>query len=360
MEYSSQARPARLQPVIALAVCGLAGFSTAQAQERYELTGPVVAVYNLAGQIRLEPGRGSAVVVEVTRGGHDADQLQIERGPIRDAETLRVIYPADQVVYPDLGRRSRTDVRVRSDGTFGDSGDWRGRSGDRVRIVGDGRGLEAYADLTISVPAGREIRVYLAVGEMTARNVEGDLLMDTGSAPVTATGIRGSLDIDVGSGSVDVTDVQGDVKIDTGSGSVDVTGATGQSLLLDTGSGSVTASRVDVGELNIDTGSGRIRADQVAARSVRLDTGSGSVDLQLTSEADDIAIDTGSGSVTLSVPDAFGATVDIETGSGGIELDMPLTMRHWERDHIRGTIGDGRARLMIDTGSGSIHILSGR
>jgi len=360
MQYPSETRPTWLPTVIALAACGVAGFGTAEAQQRYELSGPVVAVYNLAGEITLEPGRGSAVVVEVTRGGRDASELQIETGPIGDAETFRVIYPADQVVYPELGRGSRTDLRVRPDGTFGDSGDWRGRSGDRVRIAGRGSGLEAYADLSIAVPEGQEIRVYLAVGWMSARNVSGNLLMDTGSAPVTASGVRGSLDVDVGSGSVEVTDAEGDVRIDTGSGSVDATGVTGELLMVDTGSGSVTASTVDVGQLDINTGSGRIRADRVAARTVRLDTGSGSVNLQLTSEADDIEIDTGSGSVTLSVPESFGAQVDIETGSGGIELDMPITMRRWERDHVRGTIGDGSARLLIDTGSGSIHIRSGR
>jgi lia operon protein LiaG len=62
----------------------------------------------------------------------------------------------------------------------------------------------------------------------------------------------------------------------------------------------------------------------------------------------------------VTVPDSFGASVDIDTGSGGIELDMPITMRRWQRDHVQGTIGDGGGRLLIDTGSGSVRILSGR
>jgi DUF4097 and DUF4098 domain-containing protein YvlB len=332
--------------------------ATAQQAERFELSGRAVAVYNLAGTVTLRAAGGSAVVVELTRGGRDAGDLRIETGPFDDHETLRVIYPADRVVYDELGHRSRTDVRVRENGTFGDS--WgRSERGERVRISDRGDGMEAFADLDISVPSGQRVAVYLAVGEVRAMNVEGDLLLDTHSAPVEASGIRGSLSIDVGSGSVDVAEVSGDVKLDTGSGSVDARQVRGDMLHIDTGSGSVTVSDATATELNIDTGSGRIRADGVSAQRVQLDTGSGSIDFELLNNADVIEIDTGSGGVTLTVPDAFGAEVDLETGSGGIELDMPVTMRRFERDHVRGTIGDGRGRLMIDTGSGSIRIRRG-
>ncbi len=344
----------------ALALSGSAALD-GQQTERYELSGSEIAIYNLAGQVTVQQGRGSAVVVELARGGRDAGELRVETGPIRGMETLRVIYPDDQIVYPDMGRRSRTELRVREDGTFSDSdrGDSGWGRGDRVSIRGDGSGVEAYADLTISVPAGQDIAVYLAVGEAFVSNVDGTIRMDTHSAPVRATGTRGSLVVDVGSGSVDVSDATGEVNIDTGSGSVDVTSVSGDVLLVDTGSGSVTADGIDVGDLEIDTGSGRIEARRVSAATVRLDTGSGSVNLELLSEADDIEIDTGSGSVTLTVPASFGASVEIDTGSGGIEVDMPVTMRRWDRDHVTGTIGDGQGRLVIDTGSGSIRIRQG-
>ena len=329
--------------------------------QRFDLSGRHVAIYNLAGQVNVLPVRGSAVVVDVNVGGRDGDELFIETGDIGDAETLRVIYPADRVTYA-AGRGSfRTNLRVRSDGTFSDS-DWRGRRsrGDEVRITSRRGGLEAYADLTISVPNGQRISVYLAVGEATVENVNGDIRIDTHSAPVYAAGTRGSLLVDVGSGAVEVRDALGDVDVDTGSGSVDASNISGDILHIDTGSGRVTASGVDVEDLHIDTGSGAIDAARVSASSVLLDTGSGSVDLELTSDADDIEIDTGSGGVRVTVPSSFGAQVNIDTGSGGIELDMPITMRRWQRDHVQGVIGDGEGRLHIDTGSGSIRILSGR
>lgn len=320
--------------------------------ERFELSGEQLAVYNLAGRVTLAPG--SAVVVEVTRGGRDAGSLRIEQGPIEGRQTLRIVYPDDEVTYRELHRGSRTDLRVREDGTFGGGGD-RDR-GQRVRIGGDGGGLEAHADLTIRVPTGQTLAVYLAVGEVSASNVNGDLRLDTHSAPVTATAITGNLVVDVGSGWVEVSGVEGDANIDTGSGSVKVSGVRGDYLRVDTGSGSVTASNVSVSTLEIDTGSGDVHVAGAAARDVGVDTGSGSVDLELTAESRDISIDTGSGTVTVTLPGSYSATVDIETGSGGIDLDFPVQVRRFERDHVYGTIGDGSGSLKIDTGSGSVRI----
>ena len=155
----------------------------AQQPERRTLTGGHVAIYNLAGVIRLERGTGSDVVVELTRGGPDAGKLQIATGPLRGRETLRVIYPDDEIVYRELGRGSNTTLRVRDDGTFNDRED-RGRGGHwsdegrRVRIAGSGAGLEAHADVRIAIPPGKRVEVYLAVGQAFASNVDGDLRVD--------------------------------------------------------------------------------------------------------------------------------------------------------------------------------------
>jgi lia operon protein LiaG len=321
--------------------------------ERYELTGERVAVYNLAGTVALEAGRGE-VTVEVVRQGGDASQLRIEQGAIRGRRTLRVVYPSDRVTV--RGMSGSTEIRVREDGTFGD-GD--SNSGRRVRISDAGGGLAASADLRVTVPAGRSVAVYLAVGEVTVSNVDGELILDTGSAPVRTSGTRGSLEIDVGSGRVEVTGAEGDVSIDTGSGSVSATRVRGDALQIDTGSGSVTASDIAVSDLGIDTGSGGVEVTSATARQVLIATGSGSVKLALTANPEDVSIDTGSGSVTVTVPATFAAEVDLETSSGGIELDFPVTTNRIERNHLQGVIGAGGGRLAVDTGSGSIRIVRG-
>jgi hypothetical protein len=338
--------------VAALAI-GL-GVGEAAAQEVERLAGTEVAVYNLAGRVDVVAGSGTEVVVRVRRGGSDGGRLTLERGRIEGRETLRVRYPGDEIVYPEMGRGSRSTVSVRADGTFSDGG--RGGT-ERVTVQGSGDGLEAWADLTVEVPAGRSTEVYLAVGHAEARGVTGDVRLDTGSGEVRASGVEGRLIVDTGSGSVDVSDVRGEVLVDTGSGRIDVARVSGERVELDTGSGGVQATGVEARSLRIDTGSGMVRIEDVSSADVEIDTGSGGVELELRTDVERLVVDTGSGGVTVRVPDGLGAEIELETGSGRIQVDVPVSVRSAGRDSFRGRIGDGRGTVSIDTGSGGIRLL---
>ena len=328
----------------------------AQTPERRTLPGDDIAVYNLAGVMRVEGGSGSEVTVEVARGGGDASKLSIQTGRIRGRETLRVIYPDRRIVYRagDYPRwRSRTTLNVNDDGTFGDTHDDDGR---RVEIAGGGDGLEAYADVRVVVPKGKRVSVFLGVGEAKIDNVDGDLYVDVSAASVTSTRTRGKLSLDTGSGEVRVSDAQGEVDLDTGSGGVEVMNVRGPYLKMDTGSGRVRGSDIVADELELDTGSGGVRLGQVQSKRIKLDSGSGSVELELKSDVDDVRIESGSGGVTLGIPESLGATIRIETGSGGIDTDIPIQIRKAERSYLSGTIGDGKGEISIETGSGGVRL----
>ena len=325
----------------------------AQQSDRYAISGNNVAVYNLAGQVTVERGSGSEVVVEVMVGGDHADELLVETGIIRGRNTLRIVYPGDRIVYREMNRGSRMRLRYRDDGTFSDDDRDRGR---RVTLAGSGSGIEAHADLKIAVPPGQRITVYLVAGEVSVSGTEGQIYIDTHQAPVSATGTKGLLNIDVGSGSVSVERAEGEVEIDTGSGSVRVSNVNGNRLLVDTGSGSVFGADLTVTDLNVDTGSGSIELIGVRASDLLIDTGSGAVKLGLLSDVNELEVDTGSGGVTISIPESLGAEIEIDTGSGGIDVDFPLSVTRWERSYLRGRIGDGQGRIVIDTGSGGVRL----
>ena len=343
--------------LVALAPLGAAAVAQGTPPVRRTLEGNDVAIYNLAGRLRVQRGTGDRVVVAVELAGSDASQLRVESGPIRGSSTLRVIYPADRIHFEGMGRGSSTTLRVREDGTFSDNGDRGDRNRDRVEISGRGGGLDAYANLTVSVPPGKRVRLYLAVGEVNVTDVNGDLLVDASAANVTATRTRGSLNVDTGSGDVRISDADGDLNVDTGSGTVDLTRVKGGVLKVDTGSGSVTSDGVEATRLDVDVGSGSIRLRGVRAYDQRLDSGSGDVDVALVGDVRSMVIDTGSGEVTLRVPPSLGAELEIDTGSGGIDTDMPLTVHRKGRDHLSGRPGDGVGRIRIDTGSGGVRLL---
>ena len=330
--------------------------SIARTPERRTIPGNNVAIYNIAGVMRVEGGSGSDVSVEVTRGGADAAKLTIQTGSVRGRETLRVIYPDRRIVYRQgewYRGRSRTTLRVDDDGTFGDDHHDDGR---RVDIVGSGDGLEAYADVRVIVPKGKRVSVFLGVGEAKIDNVDGDLLVDVSAATVTSTRTRGKLSLDTGSGEVRVSDAQGEVDLDTGSGSVEVMNVRGPHLKMDTGSGRVRGSDIVADELELDTGSGGVRLGGVQSKRIKLDSGSGSVELDLKADVDDVRIESGSGGVTLGIPESLGAAIRIDTGSGGIDTDIPIQIKKAERSYLSGTIGDGKGEISIETGSGGVRL----
>jgi hypothetical protein len=327
-----------------------------QQTEDFTLSGDQVAIYNIAGNVTIEDGGGSAVLVEVRRLGSDAANLRVETGLLDveqfrgQAQTLRVIYPEDRVIYRGESRGS-SELRVAEDGTFYND---RARRGRKLRVRDEGSGMEAHADLRIRVPSGKRVMLALALGQVEVTNVDGDLWVNVGSANITTHNTSGYLDLDTGSGNIEVDGAQGDVNFDTGSGNVHASNVDGTEINIDTGSGNVTGGNLKTSELGVDTGSGNVRLNAVTARDVSVDTGSGNVDLELLSSVERIEVDTGSGDVTLAIPSGFGGAVEIETGSGGITTDLPIEMREFGDDYVRGRIGDGNGRIVVDTGSGSI------
>lgn len=345
----------------------LAGLTAAPAaaQQRVALSGNDVAIYDLAGEVRVRASSGPSVVVEVAPAGDDAGKLRVATGRTGAWQTLRVIFPDDRIVYDRMGwMGGHTELRVREDGTFGDSRIWpegdegRERSeGERVQISGRGSGLHAYADLTVNVPQGRRVAVFVGVGRATVENVDGRLRLSTGSGGVTATRTRGVLWAESGSGSLELTDLEGEIRAETGSGGIRLDGARGSRVSLETGSGTIQGGRISASQLKTETGSGGIRLNGVAAPVAHLETGSGGIDVAFTTDVDELKVDTGSGGVRVGLPASAGAQVRVDTGSGGITTDLPFQLTRRRRDRLEGAIGDGRGTITIDTGSGSVRLL---
>lgn len=340
----------------ALAAGLLAGAADGiRAQESYRLQGDRVAIYNLAGEVEVVAGSGTEVVVWVTAGGADASRLSVELGGIRGQSTLRVVYPDDRIVYQRPGGgRFRTSVQVRDDGTFGG-----GMGGDRVEIRSGGSGLEAHADLRVEIPQGKAVAIHNAVGSADARGIRGDLTLRVNSGPISVVDVTGNVDLDTGSGTVLAEDVVGSLEIDTGSGNVSMARVSGPRVFVDTGSGRVEGSGVEADRVEVDTGSGRVEITGLASPDVTVDTGSGSVELDLVGAVERLEVDTGSGAVLVRVPRTLDARIEVDTGSGGIDVDLPVEVRTSRRDYFQGQAGQGRGRVLIDTGSGRVRIQGG-
>ena len=323
------------------------------AQKEFTLEGESVAIFNVAGEVSLSAGSGSAVTVTATPRGARAAALKFAQGEVNGQETFRVIYPEGDIVYPALGRGSQTSQRINADGTFGNSDRGHGR---RVRIVGSGSGTEAHANLAINVPAGHGVAIHLAAGTVTATNVNGSLSFDLSSADLKINGGKGEITADIGSGDVDVSGTDGPLEIDTGSGNVRLTNVKAASLKVDTGSGSVIASGLVATHTAIDAGSGDIELLASQSPEAELESGSGDITVELAGAPGNLDVETGSGDIVLRLPTSTGAKVSIETSSGHIETDFTMQVTRTGREELAGTIGDGAGRISAESGSGDVRL----
>ena len=362
---SSQTQVARVAMMLGALLLPLMTVG-AQDAERVTLTGRNIAIYNLVGSLHVTGG-GSSAVATIRRRGSDARKLTVVTGNVDGSEALRIMYPGDRVTIPDSrNRRSRTEIRVRDDGTFGNNYNTDNNSrrrassmfngGRRVRIGADGGGLEAAADVELRVPNGVRVRLHLGVGDVDVRGVDGDVAVDVAGATLTVSDTKGILTLDTGSGEATLTNVNGLISLDTGSGNVVAKNITSDGFIIDSGSGDVSVDGCACAKVSIETGSGGLRASEMTTKSLSLDTGSGDVVLGLRNSPDVVTIDSGSGTVTLTLPADFGATVDIDTGSGGITSDFPVTLSSKSRSEMHGRIGAGNGKLSIETGSGSVRL----
>ncbi len=348
-----------MRPIVLLISLSVTSLSAQQA-ERYSIPEDELAIYNLAGDVRMEPAGSGDITVQVTRGGADGAKIKVMKSERDGMQTLRFVYPEGRILYAGMSEGSSTQLRVRDDGTFGhddDDGDRKKQEGRQVTIAGTGGGTAAHADLRIGVPMGRSIALHLAVGKASVTNVHGNLSIYVASAPVTTSTTRGELDINVGSGAVQVTNARGELSVDTGSGEVKVSDVRGESISIETGSGGVSASNLRSNDLSIHTGSGNIDVTSLTSPQVSLETGSGSVVADLAGEIWNVNVETGSGDITLKVPPTLAAEVDIETSSGDIETDFEVAVTRHARDHMTGRIGEGGGKIDIETGSGGIRLV---
>jgi lia operon protein LiaG len=323
--------------------------------ERFVLPGQRIEICDLAGAVRIVQGTGTRAEIIVTRGGRDASRLRIEQDEQGGRSRLSVIFPDRRVVYPRTHGFGHSTIVVTDNGCFPE-GHGLVLGNRRVTISGAGIGMQAWADLEVRLPRGHQTTLHLGVGEVVAQDVDGDLTIDVAAASVVAERTAGSLLVDTGSGSVALRGNRGEISVDTGSGGVELSDLSGSRLRVDTGSGGVTGRNVEAEDLLVDTGSGSVGLDDVRSGSISIDTGSGGVHVGLLSAPRSLLVDTGSGAVTILGPTDLGAQVELDTGSGGIQSDYAMTLVSKDHGYLRGTIGDGRGRIKVDTGSGGVSL----
>jgi Putative adhesin len=214
---------------------------------------------------------------------------------------------------------------------------------------------EFSADYAVTVPPDTEMRGISGSGNLEVEGIAGPASFTVGSGNVRATGIQKDVHAVVGSGNVTFTDAQGRIDSTAGSGEIVVRGAKGD-----------VRARAGSGEINIDrpganveaaAGSGDIQVRE-ANGDVRVHTSSGEITVDgnpaPTSYWD---IRATSGDVTLHVPAGASFRFYAHTNSGNIHANVPgMQQTSDDRRDFEARMGDGKARVEIETTSGEISV----
>ncbi len=109
-------------------------------------------------------------------------------------------------------------------------------------------------------------------------------------------------------------------------------------------------------DVRASTVNGSITA-RSAGGPVRAKTVNGSINISMgsLSRADDLEYETVNGSITISLPENFGAQLELGTVNGRVTTDFPIMVSGTlSPRRIRGTVGNGETRFRASTVNGSV------
>jgi hypothetical protein len=276
-----------------------------------------IELHNIAGDIVVSAGGGDSATIEIVkiaRGTSDADAREL-----LGLVPVEVIERAGRVEvwarYPDHRRSNRRNINVST----------------------------AYR---VTAPSGTRIQT------------------DSISGNITVTGVRGELALGTISGDIRVQDAGRIVKGQTISGNVDLVSAQDDAVVeLSSTSGNVQARGIKVRRLDLGTISGSVIGRDLHCDAATLHTMSGDVEYTGTlTPGGRYAFRSHSGNVRMTVGTGVGFEIEASTFSGEVRSGLALRLEGstGRRNRtVRGTYGDGRARIEASSFSGNV-VINGR
>jgi DUF4097 and DUF4098 domain-containing protein YvlB len=278
-----------------------------------------VEIGNIAGDITITRGNGSDVVIEA-----------IKTSRARTAEEAKAVLPLVEV---DISERAgRVEARTR----YPRNDDARRRNWRNVNVS---------VAFNVTAPERARISVNTISGNISVRDIKGDLTLETIS------------------GNVQIGNAGRVSKAKTVSGSVDIADTTMEGMLsASTISGIVQMRNVKARQIELGSISGSVLVDQVTAE--RVDAQSISGDIKLTGplvRGGRYDLGSHSGTIEVVLTGDVGFEIEASSFSGNVRTDLPLklsgvsqTSSRGRQRSIRGTYGDGSAFLDLTTFSGSV------
>lgn len=228
------------------------------------------------------------------------------------------------------------------------------QQGNVISVGGFGPSSSNWSvNYTIAVPASTQIHAMTGSGNLSVTGIEGPANLMAGSGSIVGSDIAEDVQAIAGSGKIELSRIKGQVQATAGSGKIVLTDVSGESRV-QAGSGSLTIVHPS-DAVTASSGSGGIQISGAKA-DLRVRTGSGKLEVEGDPQATSFwEFRSSSGSVTLRVAPTASFRLYARSNSGDIDAGIPITMEGTAGKHsLRARIGDGKARVEIETSSGNI------
>jgi hypothetical protein len=314
--------------------------------------------------IVVSNSRGKTIVV----GGQDAKQIKVLASKwvkAKDEKTAQRIMDALDFEV-EAGEKVIKLVAKHPESSTVDKSLW--------SMIQGGRHA-AFIDFTVEVPDNFEVHTSTTSGDVQVTNIRGPASINATSGNVLLREIGGPTVVELTSGDVRAEDVGGAVQIEASSGNAVVRRVKGQ-LVVQATSGNVEAFEVGgdavvhlisgdlvlrgcLGNVNFSTSHGSAAIEDVLG-GVNATSSSGNLDVVIVPVGDkEFYFNTSSGNVVLRylAADDYGFLLDVNTCTGSIRGDLEITkLDEVTRRKLKGVVGNGKARVVIETASGDVSI----
>lgn len=227
-----------------------------------------------------------------------------------------------------------------------------GRGSKALEITGDGDSLRIEVKLPNNTHGIEETDLVVMLPRTAMLEVEGvsaDITVtDMDSPSIKAESVSGDVRIDAFARELEVASVSGDVEAD------------GEFINAEIGSVSGDARISGVQQnLSASSVSGDLEAIGGVLKRARFESVSGEVEVTASLASDGLmTVESLSGDVTLNLPKDLSVNCEAESFSGKISSDMgsPEKARYGPESSVEYQIGDGSARIRVETFSGDVKI----
>lgn len=207
------------------------------------------------------------------------------------------------------------------------------REGDAVVVRTDWpeqrRGRRAR--LTVTVPAGSEVRARTAAGSIAVKDTHAGVTARTKGGSIMVSGAEGTVDAHTAGGSIRVGDHVGAVHAETSAGSVHLSGHLTGTVEATTAGGSIHIEGVERAPVVATTAGGSIRVRGRLTGDSHIRTSGGSVDVGIPSDS------------------------QVRVDGKGTNASCDFAELHVSRGRIEGRLGDGtEGSIELRTSGGSV------